>query len=322
MRRFFLAAVAVVCCGCPADVGGVIGPGNLGPDYDRTVGELCGNLVDDDGDGSVDEDCGCEPGSVRSCYAGPAATEGVGSCSAGTQACDEHFEFPSWGMCLGSIGPSLEVIGNGIDDDCDGVVDGAPDGGAACPAGLVETYHPRHASDGWGASSIEHGDGGPSMDVTCEEASCEPGQVAVEQLGWDYGEDDYGGDPWAEPTPKSELLCVAPPPECPDGTYPAYRDPMMWDEFSGFDDRGFGAEGGASEMPSGWRCDPPCDLIVQYGALYGSLVVCTDLPTLSCPGGQVPTFVFESESWQCAPLCDNGLYDQIWLDDAVLCVPC
>ena len=50
--------------------------------------ELCGNGLDDDGDGRVDEGCVCAPGA----YAGllsrtDARLAGVGTCAAGKQVC-------------------------------------------------------------------------------------------------------------------------------------------------------------------------------------------------------------------------------------------
>ncbi len=61
----------------------------------------------------------CTPGATRPCYSGPAGTANVGICRSGTQICDSTGQ---WGACLGEVLPQPEVC-NGLDDDCDGVVD-------------------------------------------------------------------------------------------------------------------------------------------------------------------------------------------------------
>ena len=72
--------------------------------------EICDNL-DNDCNGIVD-------GLTRSCYTGPAGTEGVGICHAGTQTCSAG----AWGSCTGQVTPQPEVC-DGDDNDCDGQVD-------------------------------------------------------------------------------------------------------------------------------------------------------------------------------------------------------
>jgi putative metal-binding protein len=85
--------------------------------------EVC-NQLDDDGDGQVDEICGCAPGETQACWSGVAGQRGVGACRDGVQSCDAGDpEFPSWGTCDGEIGATAEVCGNGADDDCDGMAD-------------------------------------------------------------------------------------------------------------------------------------------------------------------------------------------------------
>lgn len=75
----------------------------------------------------------CTNGQTKSCYTGPAGTEGVGVCKAGTETCSQG----SWGSCIGQVLPTAETC-NGLDDDCDGQVDnGNPGGGAACITGKL-----------------------------------------------------------------------------------------------------------------------------------------------------------------------------------------
>jgi hypothetical protein len=65
----------------------------------------------------------CTAGQKRSCYTGALGTSGVGACKSGMQTCDTN---GSWGTaCVGQVVPQAEVC-NGIDDDCNGVVDDIP----------------------------------------------------------------------------------------------------------------------------------------------------------------------------------------------------
>jgi hypothetical protein len=67
---------------------------------------------DEDCDGVVDTGCACRNGTTLSCGSS------VGACKPGTETCVNG----QWGACAGGVGPKTEIC-NGIDDDCDGVVD-------------------------------------------------------------------------------------------------------------------------------------------------------------------------------------------------------
>lgn len=63
----------------------------------------------------------CTLGEARDCYSGPAGTEGVGLCRAGTQACAS--DGASWGACDGEVLPlPVEDCASGQDQNCDGHV--------------------------------------------------------------------------------------------------------------------------------------------------------------------------------------------------------
>jgi hypothetical protein len=104
--------------------GGDCPPGTGGG---TTGEEICGNGVDENGNGFIDEDCQCQPGSTQSCSPGLG-----GQCENknGTQTCVLSGEFGQWGPCEGlaeactcQLDDACEVCGNAIDDDCDGQVD-------------------------------------------------------------------------------------------------------------------------------------------------------------------------------------------------------
>lgn len=83
----------------------------------------------------------CEVGEVRSCYSGPDGTEGVGSCLAGQETCNETGT--AFGACTGEVIPLLEVCLNNSDDDCNGIVDDIEDtdgdGYTRCDGDCCET---------------------------------------------------------------------------------------------------------------------------------------------------------------------------------------
>jgi hypothetical protein len=62
----------------------------------------------------------CRVGTTRACYDGPPGTEGVGTCSGGFQTCGSD---GTWGSCDGQTLPRGEVCGNGIDENCNGMID-------------------------------------------------------------------------------------------------------------------------------------------------------------------------------------------------------
>ncbi|MHC4816156.1 MAG: putative metal-binding motif-containing protein, partial [Planctomycetota bacterium] len=67
--------------------------------------EVCGNGLDDDCDGMLDELCACTDGQTQSCWDGPVATKGVGQCMLGIQTCTAG----QWGPCTGQVSPTTEI---------------------------------------------------------------------------------------------------------------------------------------------------------------------------------------------------------------------
>ncbi|MEP7122276.1 MAG: choice-of-anchor L domain-containing protein [Byssovorax sp.] len=88
----------------------------------------CDNLPDNGCEQNTLQDgaCTCVPGTTQSCYQGAPGTMGVGPCKGGTQTCNANGT--SWTPCGGGqVLPKSEICANGVDDDCDGVVDNVPD---------------------------------------------------------------------------------------------------------------------------------------------------------------------------------------------------
>lgn len=98
--------------------GGAGTAGAAGGDGGCLDSETCGNGIDDDCDGEIDDGCPCVEGAVRQCYDGAPGTLGVGICAAGAQTCATGV----WGTCTGAVLPSAEDC-NAKDDDCNGAAD-------------------------------------------------------------------------------------------------------------------------------------------------------------------------------------------------------
>jgi hypothetical protein len=83
--------------------------------YDpETLVEVCNDGLDNDCDGSTDEECTCSPGETQSCGSD------VGECQVGLQTCDEDAQWIE--DCVGEVGPAPDIC-DGLDNDCDGEPD-------------------------------------------------------------------------------------------------------------------------------------------------------------------------------------------------------
>ena len=94
-----------------------------------TFGACTGTFTDCDGNKNngceVDGACTCTPGDTQPCYDGLPGTESNAPCHAGTQTCNTSGT--GWGLCIGQFLPQPELCSNGVDEDCNGVVDDVPD---------------------------------------------------------------------------------------------------------------------------------------------------------------------------------------------------
>lgn len=191
----------------------------------------------------------CKPGATETCYDGPAGTQGVGICKAGTKTCAAGGA--SWGPCAGEVLPQPADCASGMDKHCDGKVpacqgkvlwakrfggttEQSPVGVAVDPAGSLVLA-------GYFFDSIDFG-GAPlqsagTRDVFVAKLDPDGAHVwskrfggAVEQFatgvavdasgdvlvsGWFAGSIDFGGGPLISPGPSSGFVAKL----GPDGSH-------------------------------------------------------------------------------------------------------
>jgi hypothetical protein len=185
MRTNFNVGVAVFAilglAACAAEGRRVVGDSDGGDGIDASprvdagspppTDEECYDGLDNNGDGLIDERCPCVEGERQSCWPGTTSRRRIGACRDGVQVCEPFGEFTGWGACVGSVGPSAEIAGNGIDEDCDG----ADQGGSSCIA--------REFGEGCGDGSDEDSDGlvdcadpDCAADPTCS-STCTPSEA-------------------------------------------------------------------------------------------------------------------------------------------------
>jgi len=135
LARWILPLVFVVTLavlGCSAEGSRLVGTrdgGTGGPDTGMVLPstDFCDNGLDDNGDGFIDEGCVCVEGERQGCWPGPVSRRGIGICHDGFQVCGPYGEFLAWGQCEGAALPQPEIMGNRLDEDCDGGDPGSPE---------------------------------------------------------------------------------------------------------------------------------------------------------------------------------------------------
>lgn len=123
-RTALLPCLFAVGCSLPMDLGE--DRADAAP-RSRPRADECGNGIDDDHDGRVDDGCPCAPGEMQECFSGELASSRAGVCAPGTQICvtGTGREWGDWGesACTGERPPAANEICDGADHDCDGAID-------------------------------------------------------------------------------------------------------------------------------------------------------------------------------------------------------
>ncbi len=233
-----VACQALGVCGwglyeCRSDGLGVIcsaEPG--GSEYSGTE-EICGNNLDDDCDGLVDEaeaGCICDPGDIQIC--GP--EDEVGICRQGTQECLPDGK--TWSECQGAVFPKPEEC-NGLDDNCNGLIpveeaDADLDGWRVCHGDCDDTdpeVNPGavEVCDGVDNDCDGEIDEGVCATISCQ-ICCDPG--LGHPVAW------YGGDPASSWSAESSCgtWTASVPEVCLRGAYPVsgYSLNSSWIDFN------------------------------------------------------------------------------------------
>ena len=112
--------------------------------YPGKTAEICGNNIDDDCNGVVDNGCACAPGATQACGSS------TGICKQGVTTCDGAGQ---WGSCVGETLPGTETCNN-LDDNCNGQVDeGLTDSSSCLVVGACVGATKTCSAGSWSACS-------------------------------------------------------------------------------------------------------------------------------------------------------------------------
>ena len=178
--------------------GGGSGEGGEVTDDENVNGGTSDGTSDSDGETKDDSDDWvspddpatgtCEPGKKQKCeYQGAEGTEDVGPCKAAVRTCKED---GTWGKCEGAVEPILEntneLCTNGIDDDCDGIIDNGIDN--ICKGGSAQSddEEPEEEDD----SDVAHCDTTCNTLIEIENNGCLSPMASEAEADLCNGQDD------------------------------------------------------------------------------------------------------------------------------------
>ncbi len=163
--------------------------------------ELCGDGLDNDCSGAVDDGCACDEGTKQLCYEGNAedldSQEGI--CTKGKQACIGG----QWGDCEDQVLPQAEQCLTPSDEDCDGdpacCGDGVVNGEEECDDGNLVELDGCEADCSLSIVQIETGWYHSSVLLADGSLRSWGGENTAGGLG--YGNYENIGDQWKEMPP-------------------------------------------------------------------------------------------------------------------------
>lgn len=263
--------------------------------------EICGNDLDENCDGRIDEPEFC---TVTCVEAAPCVSAASGVCAAGSLTCPLGRFGPA--QCTPNLEPTDEICGNATDEDCDGAVDEAAacpvrcDLGAACDTGLLGVCRAGVVSCPGGPfdAPVCEGDASPSaeicgdgLDNNCNGRIDDPDTCLVTCIADDDCDTGIAGS------------CASGRVLCPEGAFGAPTcEPRLVALFetcgNGLDDD---CDGAVDEAAA---CPPPC--VVGAVCDTGLLGRC-GVGATACPDGPGGAATCEAATGEAPEVCGNGV---------------